>query len=294
MSNEVTNSTNDKQSQTLDWLKFALALTLALTLSYVTCGFVMLGYDWGYDLIDAFFGQPSGANQGVMAIASLRFLIFPTTFGLSLSLLRSCLGGYRRWYLALAFVCLVSIPALMDTSTFGTLWRHYVDLIGTAVAVIFAIAAFFAGNRILNKFGSAVNPLIALSSSFVYLIPATLYIIMDWFGASIYDWNYKAEVAVYALLIISTACMAVYQSGKADLRASLIVSMVATLPVLAANVLNIFSNILFSLMDLVHTGPDLGWRALLSSVLISLVYALALLAGSRLGMIFSEKFPANT
>jgi len=251
---------------------------VAIALALSSCLFVRIGYDWGYDAIEAAFGQEHAADQGMIASFSLPSIIFPLLFGIYLAFAKRHFGGERRW-LGLLFAVIAG-EAIFFNVQFPD-GHHPLVACATflAVAEVAGICAFTLGHKLSRatavfwRWNGGPIPKRLLVANLIYVLPAGLYGVLGLSDAVSLYLPYAVEVSAYAGLLglVGMWCGWSMRSPRVSMtRAYLVVS-----PILVANALNVLANMASLFLDRMGIGADLGWRALASALLIALVSATA-------------------
>jgi len=266
-------------------LTYLVGLLLGLGFAYGACAFVHLGYDLGYRLVELSAGQPSpqAANQGWVAIMSMPALIFPSFLGLFLGLQKRRLGGSRRWYAALALLVLATFALAFADQRSSDLKEAGGHLLCLLSAVCSAFACFAAGDKLYGEIARRLNPARILLPALLYLIPSTIYALLSAAEILALPFSCAQEIALYILLLAVPTALASRLTRARTVGSALAVAAIGSLPIQLANLFNVAGNLVSLSLDTVNLGANLGWRALLSAVIIILLSASATAAGAILG-----------
>jgi hypothetical protein len=262
--------------------KIAIAKTVT-ALSIMSVSSVLLvrsGYDWGYQVVDLLFGQgesvykgevlfsqDSALNQGVMANFSIAHVVLPVCLGILFAgRVRAKHSVKLGWVIALTVAAAVLWDSLISTSD-----DLHVRVLEVLLAPICGVAAYG-----LTRWNRSHWRISNLNLPELWNLPvlATLAVTAAICLFAQSENLFPLELCSYAggIYLISYWCRTDSKSKWADLENTLLVLS----PIFVCNVLNVVLNLISLALDSVKLGADLGWRALLSAVLINTV-ALAFL-----------------
>jgi len=258
----------------LSW-NFPLLVTVLISVlgSYACCAYVDLGFDWGYRLVQVLCGQPGGqaSNQGVFAILALAHVIFPLNMGLSFACAKRYFAGNHRWITAL----------MMTLASADALWFGLIDpgfkpmcFLWLACNLTVGLLSFLVGSRVINRFyahwdvrlGGFINVRRAFPFCAIYLVPSLIVAISSMLGISL-DLRLAPETLLYSLPLFLIGFRIYRPSGS--LASSIFGSALILAPVIVSGLANIFGTTFCLALDGIKIGPDLGWRAPLSGLLIT-------------------------
>jgi hypothetical protein len=278
---------------TVRWLGSMMLPSVRLVAALVAAGAVAvaghqavsLGYDWGYYLVEKLFGKSQDAVQGLEAIYSLAFCIAPLFFGCAFGCLREAWSGSVRWNIAAVvsnIVCLFLMlgpPQALDESNLE-------EFVWLAFAVPSVLGGLWIGRRIYSTLRTRVKIHPVLAGTSVGLM--ILAIAGGWSTEAGHPWD--LEMLIYGGIVTLVGASAAVCARARDKTAGVILAMIAVLPILLANLLNVSANIICLGLNAFGWGPDLGWRALLSATLISTVALASCVLGGSLGFWFRKRF----
>lgn len=229
------------------------------------------GYDWGYAFVDMLVKQEHGVNQGIVANFSLAHLVFPVCFGILVAgRVRGNHATKLKWILAVSMIGAVVWDSLVDDDLF--LRAAEVLLAGASGVVAYLLTRW---NRARLRVSNLNLPELWNLPVLGTLIGSSTIVA---FTAS--EKLYSVELITYAAAIglISYLSRSPVRSKRPDFENALLVLS----PIFVCNALNVGLNLLSLAFDPFHLGADLGWRALLSAVLINCVAYVSLFAGLHL------------
>ncbi len=258
--------------------KLLMAILLSALAAWCGAMAVHVGYDWGYQLIAKLIGQAAEASQGVMAFTSLICSIIPMLFGLFLGYFKAASSAKKSWTIAGTSVVLLFLALLVYS---GNPPDFLIHPIRTVIQTVLGLGAFFAGllggQNVYRSLRERMSrPIRALLPAMVVYLPLAV-------ASLLLNLDFRLELALYCLLTMLGALLSVRLSGAKRWGSTLSIALVSILPIALANLLNICGNLLSLSLDAVGIGAGLGWRALLSAVLISAVALSSALAGGLIG-----------
>ncbi|CAN5412105.1 hypothetical protein BH10CYA1_BH10CYA1_01600 [soil metagenome] len=244
----------------------------ATALAIMTVSSVFLvrgGYDWGYKIVDLMFSQERALNQGMIANFSLAHLVFPVCFGILIAgRVRGSHATKLKWILAVSVIGAAVWDSLVDD-----------DLFFRAAEIAFAGASGVVA-YLLTRWNRARLRVSNLNLPELWNLPVlgTLIASSTIVAFTSTGRFFALELITYAgaISLISYLSRSV-SSKRPDFESALLVLS----PIFVCNALNVILNLLSMVIDPVKMGADLGWRALLSAVLINCVAYTALYAGLR-------------
>ena len=249
-------------------IKTAAALT-TMTVSSVLL--VRAGYDWGYKLVALLFQQTSALNQGIIANFSIAHVVFPVCVGILFAgRVRATHAFKLKWILLLS----IAGAAVWDSLVDDDLFLRAAEVLLAALCGVVAYG--------LTRWNRSRNRISNLSLPELWNVPilGTLLASSAICAVSSSDRLFPLEICTYAagILLISYLCRSRERSIWADLESALLVLS----PIFVCNALNLVGNILSLGLDVFGVGAELGWRALLSALIINLVAFAALVLGTKL------------
>lgn len=258
--------------------KLLMAILLSALSAWCGAMAVHVGYDWGYQLIAKLVGQAAEASQGVMAFTSLICSIIPMLFGLFLGYFKAAAGARKFWTVAGTSVVVLFLALIVYSGNPPDFLIHPVR---TSVQTVLGLGAFFAGllggQNVYGSLRERMNrPIRVLLPAMVVYLPLAV-------ASLLLNLDFRLELALYSILTMLGAFLSVRLSGAKRWGSTLSIALVSTLPIVLANLLNLFGNLLSLSLDTVGIGAGLGWRALLSAVFISTVALSSALAGGLIG-----------
>jgi hypothetical protein len=259
-------------------LKLVMALLLSAAAAWLGAVTVHVGYDWGYHLIASLYGQAAEANQGVMAFTSLLCSIIPMLFGLFLGYFKAAAGAKRGWILAGAAVVLLFLTLVVFSGSPPDFLIHPLRTAGQTVCGLGAyLGGLIGGQSVYRSLSERMRrPIVALLPAMAAFLPMAV-------ACSLVAVDFRLELAAYSFLSLAAAAVSVRLSGAKRWSSVLSIALISILPLVLANMLNLFGNLLSLALDTVAMGAGLGWRALLSAVLISTVALGSALLGGIVG-----------
>lgn len=243
---------------------------------------VHMGYDWGYRLVEQFFGQPTGANQGIWASQSLTFFIMPLFFGIAFSC-QYAWSGARKWTrtsLICAFGGVLGLAYLAGSLNFDI--GPVEAIVWSLAAVLFGFAGLITGYKTCVALRTRVRMRALLSCGTAAI---TLLALGHLLGST--EIPFGIEMLLYALIIGASGAWSARFAHARTREAAVLLALVGTMPIMLANLLNLCGNLLCLTLDAVHMGPHLGWQALLSAVAINVLAVSAAAFGGLQG--FKQK-----
>ncbi len=229
------------------------------------------GYDWGYKLVDLMVSQDHGVNQGIIANFSLAHIVFPVCFGILVAgRVRGDHATKLKWILAVSIIGAAIWDSLIDD-----------DLFFRAAEILLAGASGVVA-YLLTRWNRARLRVSNLNLPELWNLPVlgTLIVSSAIVAFTSTERLFALEVTAYAgaIGLVSYLSRSSVRSKRPDFENALLVLS----PVFVCNALNVVLNLLSLVIDPFKLGADLGWRALLSAVLINCVSYAALYAGLRL------------
>ncbi|MGH9550789.1 MAG: hypothetical protein ACRD3W_15515 [Terriglobales bacterium] len=259
--------------------------------SFAMCVYVKLGYDWGYRLVQTYFGQPNhqAMNQGMVALLTLAHVVFPLNLGLAFAcfkryfgtpkywrrVLLSCMAGETLfWYWALSMGSSEG-PFLISWCLFGFAVAYFSFTIGYSV-----LQRFFTHWNVQD--GGFINIRATFPLCTLYLVPSFILGVFAFLNVGDLDRTpLGLEMCFFALPLMVLGFRAARHSQS--IRMSFKAACMVLSPFMVANVLTLIGTTICCLLDLVHLGPDLGWRAAYSALLINGLTLGATILGCTLG-----------
>jgi hypothetical protein len=277
----------------LAW-RFPITVTaiVAFIGSYACCAYVDLGFDWGYRLVQHWFGQPGAqaSNQGMFAIFALAHIIFPLNLGLSFACAKRYFGGSKKW-----------LPGLIGTMMVSDfIWFGFVDpgfkpmcFCWLACNLSIGLLAFEFGSSVIDRFythwnvrqGGFINVRRVFPLCAIYLVPSLLVALASMCGISL-DLRLVPEMLMYGLPLFLIGLRAYRPCGSVALCAC--GSALVLAPVAVACLTNLFGTTFALALDAMGCGPDLGWRASMSALYISTYTASATALGCLCGALLNH------
>ena len=261
--------------------KFAVSVAVTLAVIHFASELSALGYDWGYGLVKAIAGQPSGDDQGAGAVVLSVWVIPSVTAGIVAGYLRLV---DRKWSTIAAIVAL----GLFLYGGISVDWRDVgsLGILGAAtVALIIPITiGSILANRLYQELKLRTKATVLICSLLAALVPACL------ISHLVGSWNSVwSETAAYAACIFGAGFAAPIMIRARTRGAAFSASFFATLPLTIFNLINIVftlvSNAVFSLSN---SWLNIGWHATLSALVITVVTAVAATAGGACGGAFAR------
>lgn len=269
-------------ARALPLLRLAAAVMLSLLVSSVGPQAVNLGYDWGYKLVEQFFGQPA-SNQGIGALLALPFIIAPLFFGLTLGCLKQLCSGSQSWTVAgiVAVFCFL-LRGELSASSLST-----VNLQIICFSLLFYLAGFALSGAVSKRMHTRLrlDRVVVTSLCSLVLTSVAPYLIQT----TQTNLNWLTELAIYFCLLAMGAAQAARSARARSRTGAVLIAMLASSPFMLANLLNMFATSISFVMDHFGMGLNLGWRAILSASLISVASAFASTAGGLGGFLLRSE-----
>ncbi|MBI2809482.1 MAG: hypothetical protein HYX67_01435 [Candidatus Melainabacteria bacterium] len=228
------------------------------------------GYDWGYKVVDLMFSQDRALNQGIIANFSIAHIVFPVCFGILIAgRVRGNHVTKLKWILAVSVIGAAVWDSLVDDDLFFRAGE-------LAFAATSGVVAY-----LLTRWNRARLRVSNLNLPELWNLPVlgTLIASSAIVAFTSTERFFALELIAYTVAIglISYLSRSSVRSKRPDFESALLVLS----PIFVCNALNVILNLLSLAFDPVKMGADLGWRALLSAVLINCVAYAALYAGLR-------------
>jgi hypothetical protein len=259
-----------------NWLKLTGILFLVVALSYVNACMISLGLDWGYDLIAAIAGQNQELNQGIMCMNALSFAAFPLGIGVYIAYTETFLARPQTKLWLGITLGLCTLPVLFHLWLESGSIKAQEIVIETLCALTVGALSFLCTRPLIKRVSAFTNPMFAFKASLIYLIPIALAYLLTTSGLLEGERGYLEELLAYAILLFATCAIVLKKTKPTNKTQLMFVSLLATIPIAYANLLNVLGNLLSLSLDTIHMGANLSGQALFSSLLISIVYVLAL------------------
>jgi len=228
------------------------------------------GYDWGYKIVDLMFSQQAALNQGIIANFSIAHVVFPVCLGILIAgRVRGNHATKLKWILAVSIIGAAVWDSLVDDDLFFRAAE-------IAVAAVSGVVAYTMTrwNRARLRVSNLNLPVL-----WNWQVLGTLTVSSTIVAFTSTDRLFPVELIAYASSIglISYLSRASMRCKRPEFESALLVLS----PVFVCNALNVILNLISLGLDQFKLGADLGWRALLSAVLINCVAYLALYVGLR-------------
>lgn len=269
---------------------FLVCLLASAAMSLLLTNVVDFGYNWGYRLVEHFWGQPSGAHQGEVAIKSLAFVIEPLMFGLAYGAFKQHFGARSKLSLCLpvALALIVTVaweaPAHLNDPLDFPWARFAVDVtLSAAMAVFSVVAGLFAGQRLYSELKKRTRAAQLFFAAALALLPLAV------IDSEQREFFVPVQIACYFGSIALRAGFAAYLAKARDKTAAFITAGFALFPLCLANFLNVGGNLVSMFLDTFGWGASLGWRALASAAALSVVSMCAIATGSTVGWILCRR-----
>jgi hypothetical protein len=236
------------------------------------------GYDWGYEFVELMFGQQRALSQGLMANFSIAHAVFPVCLGILIAgRVRGKHSTKLLWILLGSVIGAAAWDSLVDNDLFFR-WGE------VALAAFSGVVAYFITrwNRARLRVSSLNLPdLWNLRVLGTLAVSATVVAFSS-------DRLFPVELIAYASAIglVSYFSRSTARSKRPEFENALLVLS----PLFVCNALNVILNLISLALDAIGVGgADLGWRALLSAVLINCVAYLSLYVGLRIPKAMPER-----
>jgi len=251
----------------------------ALAIMTVSSVFLIRGgYDWGYKIVDFMFGQQRALNQGIIANFSIAHIVFPVCFGILIAgRVRGEHATKLKWILAVSIIGAAVWDSLVDDDLFFRAAE-------IAVAAASGVVAYLLTRW--NRARLRVSNL-NLPELWNWQVLGTLIVSSTIVAFTSTERWFPVELIAYAgsIGLISYLSRSSVRSKRPDFESALLVLS----PIFVCNSLNVILNLISMALDPAKLGADLGWRALLSALLINCVAYAALYLGLR----FPKKLAIN-
>lgn len=229
------------------------------------------GYDWGYQFVDLLFKQDHGVHQGLIANFSLAHIVFPVCFGMLIAgRVRGNHVTKLKWILAVTMISAAVWDSLIDDDLF--LRAAEILLAGASGVVAYLLTRWNRARlRVSNLnlpelWNLPVLGTLIVSSAIVACTATEKFLALELF-------TYAGAIGLISYLSRSPV-----RSKRPDFENALLVLS----PIFVCNALNVVLNLISLAGDQFNLGAELGWRALLSAVLINCVAFASLYVGLRL------------
>ncbi len=252
-----------------------------LAVSLSSTALVKVSYDWGYRVVEAAFGQPSAqaGNQGVMALFSVAHIVLPVCLAVVLSTLVKA-----RQATKLVTLLLFSMLGTLawDFGIFRSSGDFAEQMAGCAVTALSALTSYWLANLILAKnrkiFSerlSALSRPVVLTLSFSAGVCLAVSFLNDFSRYLL-----PLEILWYAGTIFMVGYLS--NSSARDFGVQIRAGLLVLAPIFVCNLINIAANLVSLFLDTFGAGASLGWRALLSAILINVVAYTSLVLAVKL------------
>ncbi len=275
----------DTRASVLQKAKIVSNFRTVAALCIMTASSILLvrgGYDWGYKLIDVMFGQARAFNQGIMANFSLAHAVFPICLGI---LVAGRVRGKHSTKLLWIILGSTVGAALWDSLLANDMFYRAGEI---ALAAFSGVVAYFMTrwNRARLRVSNLNLPDLWNLPILGVLVASSVCMI---FTST--ERLFSIELLVYALAIGSVSYLS--RSSLRSKRPEFENALLVLSPIFVCNALNLLLNLLSIVFDPVGMGADLGWRALLSAVLINCVAYLSLYIGLRIPKSMPERLSGS-
>jgi hypothetical protein len=266
---------------------FQLVCSLLISgLVAIAGGFsVQIGFDWGYKLVEKFFGQPTGSAQGVVSSESLMFIVMPLFFGFAFGCCNRAWLSVRRWSISSVVMALTAVGLLSCLGATSLLAIEASAVLPfTALALVFGIVGLGCGYQYLEILRRRIRlrAVLACGAASVGLLALVWSLCAS-------DPNLIVEMTLYALILAAAGAWTATFTRARSQSGAILLAAVATFPILLANLLNILLNVVCLVLDSFCIGPNIGWQALLSAVFINVLALAAVYAGASIGFGMRQK-----
>jgi hypothetical protein len=247
---------------------------------------VNTGYDWGY-LFATKLAPGEACNQGYMALVSLPYLIFPLIAFWSLGYLTRAQHVWLPLLTAGAGMAAIYHSAPID----GT---GLANLVWPLVAAVTALCSCFTSRNLFQFLQGRMNASVIYRPAAIVAGLASL-VSIPFF---IFDWDLHpsavGELGFYAVCLGLLGYVTARAAKAKGTTGGAFAGVLAALPILMANALNIGGNILSLGLDQLHIGANLGPSALLSAAFIGVCGLIACIAGGGMGAIIDQRVQSNS
>jgi hypothetical protein len=263
-------------------LKSIGAVLLSAAVGFGGAMLVDLGYDWGYIYANmVLHGQ--AFNQGNLALMTLPYLLFPLFGFWSLGYLTR---NEKRALLPFLVGILGSALMYWYVPVEGT---PVANVVWPSVALITASASFICSRRLFRFLQSRMNASVIYMPAAVALLCTAVCTL----PVKLFDFELPKgpglEMGLYSLLLAAVACFAARGAHPRGTIGGAFAGVLAVLPIMVANAINVGGNLLSLGLDQLHFGADLGPSALLSATFIAVSAIVACVAGGAAGAILASR-----
>lgn len=246
-------------------LAFAFAAAFCALIAWGSGHFAQIGYDWGYECVKQFIGQPSSDDQWLGA-GLLKMVLIPIVgLGMVAGYLQGIFRGRARWRCA----------ALAGFATLAF------SRVGNLEDLQLCSAMFVAGAILLMPISWGVARLteeLKARTKVAALMCSVLPAVLPWWLLLPANMPWVNQCMLYSGLVFCVGALAPIAT-KSWKPAPIVGSVFfATLPITAFNLVNVA----FTLVSLVAgrwLNWDIGWHATVSALIISLVTFIAAAGG---------------
>lgn len=283
----ISQTNNSRQH-----LRLPLSVFASAAISYLFMVFVDLGYDLGYRLLERFYGQLSGFDQGIMALNSLAFIVLPLTFGLSFGAFKHVFRSSSKVWGSFNLLLIAIFSAVVMVGNKFT----WLDLLYTTPWTFTSVSAgwlgMLFGEKLYRELRRRINVGKVLLSAIFTLLPFAVFshFLPDLIGQTAV--LLPLEILLYFTGLSLTAFVAVSQSKLNEKTGAILIGCLAAFPLILCNALNIAANLFSLFLDNFGVGASLGWRALASALFLNCLAFMALAVGGLFGWRrFRQKSP---
>ncbi len=256
--------------------KLTAAVAVSAGAAWCATCLVSIGFDWGYELVQKYAGQPD-SPQGVVAAMALWFIVMPVAFSLAFTFLKDSWHGSWLWNL---------IPAVLITSfsiyDMVTLEATSQDLFQftpwATAALLCSTLALLLGRKLYSWLAARTKVAAVLLPGFLVSVPAGVFL---WVHDNNFAWT--LELSLYACALLLAGGIAAFAGRSRRLAQGAAFALATCMPLLLPALINLTANVLSLWLDTMGAGGQLGWRALLSAGLIALVSITATIIGGLTG-----------
>lgn len=270
---------------------FLIAVPLSFFSAVVASTFMNLAFDWGYALVDYFFGQPSqqAQNQGWLVILGTPAVVIPMFFGSFAAFFKTVLYSSYPWRPAIIVCLTIGACCLMLPDTLQSLSREnvvaFVSMLFTAclTALLSFRLTCAAFGKLSGLCGIRTKDLIESSyASVIWLVPVGLHFLLSELDVIQKTPDFRLEAVAYGFFIFVASAMAVRKVRHTFPIAATLSALPLGLFVVMS-LLNVVMTGVSLGLDSFGIGLQLGWRALLSATLIAIVTVGATVGGTLAG-----------
>jgi hypothetical protein len=231
---------------------------------YVTVGAAALanmGYNWGYHLVEHMVGQPQ-SDQFIGACVLSGVFVPAIAAGFSLTYFESALG--KNWHSAILLPFFICGCAFIQNGM-PSQWSDVVSCLPYLLgALIPAYASRFIAKKIYPELAMRIN-----AKRFLACIAFTL-----WAAYSLrsihWDDKWLLQCFTYCAFMFCTAATAAILARAKTASAGFTAGFFVSLPVTVADIANVVLNVGCLSLNTFGMGWQLGWRALLSALIITI------------------------